>query len=144
MDLLKLARVPAIEVAPTSSVFEAVAASLPTKSGAVVVMEKGAMIGIFTERDVMVKVVHERLDPEKTLVRDVMTAQPTTIHPDAAIEDVMKMMLEMHIRHLPISEDGKTVLGMLSIRNVLQFVVQDLEENLRHLEAHLGADGPGG
>ncbi|MCH7478545.1 MAG: hypothetical protein IIA14_10655, partial [SAR324 cluster bacterium] len=75
MDLLKLARVPAIEVAPTSTVYEAVAASLPTKSGAVVVMEKGAMIGIFTERDVMVKVVHERLDPEKTLVRDVMTPQ---------------------------------------------------------------------
>jgi signal-transduction protein with cAMP-binding, CBS, and nucleotidyltransferase domain len=57
---------------------------------------------------------------------------------------VLALMLDKHIRHLPISEDGRTVQGMLSIRNILQHLVNDLTEDLRHLEAFIGADSPGG
>ncbi len=144
MNLLQIAHVPAIQVAADSTVMEAIEASVPTKVGAVSVIEDGQIIGIFTERDVMIKVVYNRLNPESTLVRDVMTSPPITILPETEIGEVMKMMLEDHIRHLPISEDGETVLGMLSIRNVLQFLVEDLTDNLQHMEAYLGADNPGG
>ena len=53
-------------------------------------------------------------------------------------------MLDKHIRHLPISEDGVRVDGMLSIRNILQFLVNDLTEYLHHMQAFIGADSPGG
>lgn len=123
---------------------DAVEASLPAKVGAVAVVEHDRLIGIFTERDLMYKVVHNRLDPDRTLIHEVMTTPVITIPSTMVAEEVLKMMLEKHIRHLPISEDGISAEGMLSIRNVLQFMVVDLKDNLQHMENFLGADSPGG
>lgn len=138
MNLLTVAHRPAVEVAPDSSVMEAVEASLPARVGAVAVVEQGRIIGIFTERDVMTKVLPKRLDPDKTEVREVMTSPVITVPPTMHIDDVWNLMLEKHIRHLPISEDGRTVLGMLSIRNVLELLVQTLKENLKYMESYMG------
>ncbi len=138
MNLLTVAHRPAVEVAPDSSVMEAVEASLPARVGAVAVVEQGRIIGIFTERDVMTKVLPKRLDPDKTQVREVMTSPVITVPPTMHIDDVWNLMLEKHIRHLPISEDGRTVLGMLSIRNVLELLVQTLKENLKYMESYMG------
>ena len=142
MNLLSIAHVPAIQVTPDSTVSHAIEASIPTRVGAVAVVEKNKLIGIFTERDVMLKVVHKKLDPEKTAVRDVMTHPVITIKPDTPVPEVLKMMLDRHIRHLPLSTNGKSVEGMLSIRNVLQYMVEDLQANLQHMEAYLTADSP--
>ena len=144
MDCLTIAHSPAIQVPPSSTVLEAVAVTLPAKIGAVAVVDAGKLVGIFTERDVMLKVVHGRRDPAKTQVREVMTSPVITIPRYMARNDVMNLMLRHHIRHLPISSDGKTVLGMLSIRNMLEFVVDELSTDLRHMEAYIGADNPGG
>jgi len=144
MDCLSIAHVPAIQVAPDSTVLEAVELTLPAKLGAVAVVEHGELIGIFTERDVMLKVVHARREPGLTRVREVMTAPVITIPQHMPRNQVLSLMLEHHIRHLPISEDGKTVLGMLSVLNLLQHVVDELSNDLRHMEAFLGADNPGG
>ena len=142
MNLLSIAHVPPVQITPDSTVYEAIEASIPQKVGAVAVVDKTKLIGIFTERDVMVKVVHKKLDPQTTIVRDVMTAPVVTIQPDLPVRQVLEMMLDKHIRHLPISSDGKTVQGMLSIRNVLQHMVADLQANLNHMEAYLTADTP--
>ena len=144
MNLLQIARVPPICVTPDQTVQEAVDASLPAKVGAVAVVEAGALVGMFTERDVMFKVVHRRLEPGATLVRDVMTTPVMHVPPDLSPRKALELMLQHHIRHLPISEDGVEVLGMLSIRNVLQHLVNDLTTDLRHMEAFIGADSPGG
>ena len=144
MDLLKIAHVPAICVAPDATVLEAIEASLPARVGAVAVVEKNALVGIFTERDVMLKVVYKRLDPATTRVREVMTSPVISLAHETAPRDVLALMLEKHIRHIPISEDGVTVKGMLSIRNILQFLVNDLTEDLHHMQSFIGADSPGG
>ncbi len=144
MNLLSIAHVPPIRVAPEASVMDAVNVSLPAKVGAVAVVSGENLIGIFTERDLMYKVVHNRLDPDQTIIRDVMTAPVTTIPPDMPADEVLDLMLDKHIRHLPISADGIRVDGMLSIRNILQAMVADLKDNLRHLENFVGADSPGG
>jgi CBS domain-containing protein len=145
MDCLSIAHSPAIQIPSTSTVLEAVELTLPAKLGAVAVVDAGKLVGIFTERDVMLKVVHARREPAKTLVRDVMTAPVITIARYTPKSDVMSLMLKHHIRHLPISSDGgKTVLGMLSIRNLLEFLVEELSTDLRHMEAYIGADSPGG
>ncbi len=139
MNLLDIAHVPAVEVSPDSTVIEAIEASAPARVGSVAVMENGILVGIFTERDVMLKVVLNRLDPEMTLLRGVMASPVTTVHPNISVPEVLQLMLEKHIRHLPISEDGKTVQGMLSIRNVLQHMVEDLQQNLHHMEAYVNS-----
>jgi CBS domain-containing protein len=144
MNLLDIAHVPPVCVAPDATVLEAIKASLPTRVGAVAVVEGDRLVGIFTERDVMLKVVHERRDAETTRVRDVMTAPVIHIAPDQSPREVLSLMLDKHIRHLPISKDGVSVMGMISIRNILQYLVNDLTENLHHMQAFIGADSPGG
>ena len=144
MNLLQIAHVPAICVSPDATVLEAIEASLPARVGAVAVVEKDALVGIFTERDVMLKVVYERRDAAKTRVREVMTAPVFSLAPETPPRDALTLMLDKHIRHIPISEDGVTVKGMLSVRNILQFLVNDLTEDLHHMQSFLGADSPGG
>jgi CBS domain-containing protein len=144
MNLLKIAHVPPICVTPDATVMDAIEASLPARVGAVAVVEDEALVGIFTERDVMLKVVRKRLDPDATRIRDVMTAPVIRITPTMSPREVLNLMLDKHIRHLPISEDGVSVVGMLSIRNILQFLVNDLTEDLHHMQSFIGADSPGG
>ena len=143
MNLLSIAHTPPIQVSPRASVMDAVEASLPAKVGAVAVVKGGRLVGIFTERDLMYKVVHNRLDPDQTLIQKVMTTPVITIPPDMPAEEVLQMMLDKHIRHLPISADGIKAEGMLSIRNVLQFLVTDLRGHLQQLESYIGAGSPG-
>jgi CBS domain-containing protein len=140
MNLLTIAHVPPVIVSPDQSVMDAIDASLPQRVGAVAVMERGRLVGIFTERDVMLKVVRQRMDPDRTLVGDVMTRPVITVKPDTSVGEVLKLMLSRHIRHLPLSEDGMQVDGMLSIRNVLQHMVEELQTDLHHMQAYLTAD----
>jgi len=144
MNCLSIAQVPPTIVPPGATVLEAIDASLPTRVGAVAVVESGSLVGIFTERDVMLKVVRERRDPATTLVGAVMTSPVITIPPVAKDEDVLRLMTEHRIRHLPISEDGKTVLGILSIGNVLEYLLEERNRDLTHLAAYVNADNPGG
>jgi CBS domain-containing protein len=137
MNLLNIAHVPPVQVSPDDTVMAAIEVSLPSRVGAVAVTEKGNLVGIFTERDVMLKVVRQRLDPDQTKVRSVMTSPVMTVHPDTSVGEVLHLMLDKHIRHLPVSADGKTVQGMLSIRNVLQFMVEELQTNLHHMQTYL-------
>ena len=144
MNLLSIARVPAVIVSPEDTVMQALDASIPVKVGAVAVVDNEVLKGIFSERDLMLKVVHKRLDPDATKIKEVMTSPVITVSSTVPPREVLQLMLEKHFRHLPVSDDGMTVKGMLSIRHLLQFLVNDLTENLDHMEAFIGADSPGG
>jgi len=92
--------------------------------GAVLVTESDDLLGIFTERDAIFRVIAVGLDPETTPLVDVMTKEPKTITPDKTFGHAMLMMHEGGFRHVPVVEDGKLV-GMVSSRNALD---PDLEE----------------
>lgn len=112
--------------------------------GAVAVVEKGLLRGIFTERDLMLRVVKQDRDPRATLVREVMTADVKTINELFTAEEASSVMLVGHLRHLPIlSSDGK-LLGLLSMRALLEERLQDLTQEVSSLEQYMGNDGPGG
>jgi len=102
------------------------------------VVENHRLVGIFTERDVMLKVVYRGLDARKTPVGSVMTANPHTAMRDMSPRDALRLMLNRHIRHLPIVDETGTLVGMLSIRNVLQFMVEHLDQDLRFIEDYVG------
>jgi CBS domain-containing protein len=92
--------------------------------GAVLVTEGDDLLGIFTERDAVFRVIAAGRDPETTPLAEVMTKEPTTITPDKTFGHAMLVMHEGGFRHVPVIEDGKLV-GMVSSRNALD---PDLEE----------------
>ncbi|MDZ7361720.1 MAG: CBS domain-containing protein [candidate division KSB1 bacterium] len=144
MDLLKVADVPATTVAKNATVIEAINAMVKNRVGAVAIVEQGLLKGIFTERDVMIRVVQARRNPEATRMSEVMTTPVQTIPANTSIDDALATMLEQHIRHLPITDANGRILGMLSIRNLLQRRVEDLSHELEAVDAYLTADGIGG
>jgi CBS domain-containing protein len=144
MSLLKIAHTPPATVPLTATALEAVQMMAEEGVGAVAVVDDGALKGIFTERDVMLRVVLRGRDPKQVRVGEVMTAPVETTTDDAPAEEVLNFMVERHIRHLPIVDTAGKVIGMLSIRNLLETMVEDLRNELHSLDQYLLNDGPGG
>jgi CBS domain-containing protein len=92
--------------------------------GAILVIEEGRLVGIFTERDVVFRVVAPGLDARKTRISEVMTPDPVTIHPDKPFGSALVIMHREGFRHLPVVSDGKAV-GIVSARSALD---PELEE----------------
>jgi len=144
MGLLRIAHVPAPVVSPDASVLDAVAVMARDHVGAVAVVDKGELTGIFTERDVMLRVVNKQRDAAGTVVRDVMTTEVKAVTEATAFEEATAVMLLGHLRHLPILGDDGRLLGLLSIRALLEDRVRDLIREVSSLEQYMANDGPGG
>ena len=144
MALLKIAHVPPPIVRPEVSVLDAVHMMARDRVGAVAVVEKGVLQGIFTERDVMLRVVLQRRTPETTPVHEVMTPEVKTATEATTAEEAIDVMLVGHVRHLPILSSDGTVLGLLSIRALLEDRVDNLSHAVSSLEQYMANDGPGG
>jgi CBS domain-containing protein len=143
-NLLKLAKVQGVSVGSVATVMEAIEAMSKASVGAVMVVDGEELKGVFTERDVMLRVVLEKKDPNTTSVSDVMTSPVVSINKEkTTVDAVLKTMSERHIRHLPVLSDGK-VEGVISIRHLLQHKVENLTNELDSLEAYISADGIGG
>ena len=144
MGLSKIASAPAAIVTTQSSVTEAVQRMSERRVGAVAVMDGGEMAGIFTERDVMIRVVLKGRDPKTTKMSDVMTKDVVTVREHMPVGEALRLMVERHFRHLPVVGGNGQVLGILSVRNVLQHTVEDLSQQLDSVVNFFSADGPGG
>jgi len=92
--------------------------------GAVMVVEEGRLVGVFTERDALFRVLAEGRDTRTTRLADVMTRNPTTIHPDRPFPEALHIMYEGGFRHVPVVEDGRPV-GMVSARDALGPELED-------------------
>ena len=108
-------------VPSTVTVAEAVQEMNRHKIGSVLVMNGTALAGIFTERDVLSRVVAADLDPKKTPITQAMTAKVLTIAPEATVQEVMDLFAERRCRHLPVVQDGALV-GLISIGDVSRWV----------------------
>lgn len=142
--LLRLSECPPIVVGADSTVLAAVKAMSEKRVGAVGVVANGRLIGIFTERDLMERVVLERRDPSQTPLGDVMTSPVESVRADGDPRYALERMVDRHIRHLPVTDAGNRLLGMLSIRNLLQDQLANARREADSLEAYISADGPGG
>ena len=109
---------------PKTTVREASQLMAKKQVGAVLVVEEGRLLGIFSERDVVFRVVAVGLDPATTPLAQVMTQEPKTIKPNNTFGYAMTLMHENGFRHLPVLEDGKPI-GIVSARSALD---PDLEE----------------
>jgi CBS domain-containing protein len=119
MESRKLLKAP-----PQMSVFDAAHMMAKKNLGAVMIIEDEHLVGIFTERDVVFRVVARGLDPKATPVSSVMTPAPKTVDPEKPFGYALLMMHKSGFRHVPVVENGKPI-GMVSARNALD---PDMEE----------------
>jgi CBS domain-containing protein len=131
-------------VTTSTTVLEAVEAMTKARTGACVVIDHGELKGLFTERDVMSKVVLRRLDPSTTAIGAVCTTALITATPETAEHQALRTMIDNHIRHLPVLDGNGALLGMLSLRKLLQHRVGELTTQLESLYATVSADALGG
>lgn len=102
--------------------------------GALLVVEKGRMAGIFTERDALNKVLAAGLDPDSTRIADVMVADLQTIRADKPLAYALHLMAEGGFRHVPVVDDDGCPVGMVSARDALGQDIVDLERDIRRRE----------
>jgi CBS domain-containing protein len=124
-------------VGPLATVIDAVNAMNDHDVGSVLVCEAGYPVGIFSERDVLVRVVAAHRDPRQTLVRDVMTTRLYTASPDHTLLEVMRLMTDRRCRHVPVME-GERLLGVVSIGDLTKATQDNLRQEVRELSSYIG------
>ena len=121
-------------VSPDSSVYDALETLEDKNLGALVVVENGKLIGIFTERDYARKVILKGRSSKETIVMDIMSSHPVFVNPDSTINDCMQLMSDKFIRHLPVIDNNQLV-GVISIGDVVRYIISEKDfiiENLEH------------
>lgn len=124
-------------VAPGTSVARAAKAMAKKKVGAALVVDAGRLVGIFTERDAVFRVLAHDLDPGRTPLGAVMTPEPKTISAERSFGHAMVVMRESGFRHLPVI-DGDQLIGIVSARDALDPELEDFvseERRRKHIEA---------
>ncbi len=119
-SVVQLIKRQVIHLAPSASVREAAQLMFENHIGAMLVMDEGRLAGIFTERDVLNRVVAVGRDPDGTPLSEVMTRDLVTLGPQAAATLALHVMSEVGLRHLPVVENDK-VYGMISLRDFVGF-----------------------
>jgi CBS domain-containing protein len=104
--------------------------------GGIVVIEDDEVIGIFTERDILRRVVAERRDPTTTLIRDVMTTPVMTCKPEAKLEECMGLMSDKRIRHIP-AVDADGLCGMVTSGDILAYQVSEQADTIQYLNSYV-------
>jgi len=120
------------------TVCEVVKAMVSRNIGAVPVLRAGSLVGIFSERDLMSRVVAEGLDPRTTQVEQVMTKDPLTVGPTESLENCMLLMRRHGFRHLPIC-DGQRLVAVVSLRDVLLHGLTEKDHEVRMMRAYIQA-----
>jgi CBS domain-containing protein len=126
-----------VRVGVDVKVIDAVTEMNRAKTGSVLVMDGDALAGIFTERDVLVRVVASGRSPQDTQVRDVMTPDPRSLTRTTTIAEAMGIMTRERKRHLPVL-DGNRVVGLVSIGDVTKWMLRHLEQEVNDLAAYIG------
>jgi len=121
---------------PQTTVRDAAKLMTERKIGAIMVVEGGKLVGIFSERDVVGRVVARGLDPDRTTLRETMTPNPVTVAPDDAPAAALERMAQRGFRHLPVV-DGERIVGMVSIRDLYAAIKVELEEEVHERESFI-------
>lgn len=123
---------------PHDSVLDALHLMMEKNISALLVIEKGKLLGIFTERDYARKIILQGKSSKATAIHEVMTANPHTILASERIDHCMEIMTNNHFRHLPVIE-GESVIGMLSIGDLVKHIIEDQKQTINELENYINS-----
>ena len=144
MEIMKVASTPPILATPETSVLHALSIMSEKNIGAIVIADPAQkLLGIFTERDNMLRVSLKGRDPKITTLAEVMTSPVDSIAPDVTPINALEHMLTHNYRHLPIVDKDNRVLAVVSLRHLLTRRMREQQHNIDVLVAYLEAGGPG-
>jgi len=131
-----LADRPTYSVETGQRVSEVVETMAALNVGAILVLERGELRGLFSERDLMTRVVVPGRDINTTLIDEVMTRELATVEPSATTDAAMAKMEHIGCRHLPVL-GGKHVLGMVSMRDLMRLELEEKTSELEHMRSYI-------
>ncbi len=129
-------------VAPTATVYEAIEKMSEKGVGALLVMAESRLAGIISERDYARKVILKDRSSKQTQVREIMTSPVVTVTPAHTVEECMRTMTDHRIRHLPVVDSDRTV-GVISIGDLVNWIITAHEETIGHLQSYIAGNYPG-
>jgi CBS domain-containing protein len=141
-SLLRLKGRAVWSVAPEATVFHAIQLMSEKQVGCLVVLSGGYLAGIISERDYARKVILKGRSSNDTLVREIMSTPALYVTPDQTIDEAMRVMTQRRVRHLPVLE-GDTVIGVLSIGDLVNWIVTSQQQTIRNLQSYIAGQYPG-
>lgn len=130
---------PIATIEADSTVLDALKVLAERSIGAVLVMREGALAGIFSERDYARRVVLQGRSSAGTPVSDVMTSRLTTITPTTTVEEAMQLMTDKRIRHLPVLDAAGTLIGVVSIGDMVKETIAYQQFLIKQLESYISS-----
>ena len=127
-------------VPSSASVYSAIELMADKRVGALLVIDDGRLVGIVSERDYARKIILQGKSSVDSFVREIMTPSPITIRCDTSVDEAMRMMTENRVRHLPVVDAEGNVAGVLSIGDLVKWIVTSHEEAIAHLEHYIAGD----
>ncbi len=144
MGMIRLGGKQPLTVAPDDAVIDAVRAMIERRVGAAAVVDGTSVVGIFSERDLMQRVVAVGRDAHRTRVREVMSSPVVSVRDDTTVAAAAALMRQHHIRHLAVVDERGELKATVALRYLLYDMMEEMERKVVDLEGFIMADGPGG
>jgi CBS domain-containing protein len=124
-----------------ASVYSAVETMSERGVGALLVVDDGRLVGVISERDYARKIILQGRASKDTFVYEIMTPSPITVSPCTKVHEAMEIMSEHHFRHLPVVDNEK-ILGVVSIGDLVNWIISTQDETIQHLEHYITSQYP--
>ncbi|MBK6357610.1 MAG: CBS domain-containing protein [Betaproteobacteria bacterium] len=128
---------PLAVVAPGDTVFHALTVMAKHEVGAVLVLDGEQLVGIFSERDYARKIILQGKTSKETQVSEIMSDKVAYVTPNVSLDECMALMTEKHFRHLPVLDDEGSVLGIISIGDLVKETISDQQFLIAQLEHYI-------